>query len=426
MGWLIAIFCLIYAILCWRSLPKGLALLVFLLPTYLLRFQVLGIPFTLLEAQILILFGVFVINRIKVRQPISFSNYKWLMLAFVIIGTVAVYFSPERTAALGLWKAFIIEPILFFLVLINSIKEKVDWDRLINYIGASSLLLSILCVWQKLTGQFIPDANWAAEATRRVTGWYGYPNGVGLFLAPIVILFLGILIHDYGCYRSWLPILRIEIKKIFYIGVIVFGSVAIYFAQSEGAMVAVAIGGLLMLLVMKQTRKIGLVLLILGMLSLSLSPVRNNIIEKATFSDFSGNLRLILWQETTQMLSDNFAWGGGLANFKNAIEPYHHTVKSVEVYPHPHNVLLVFWTELGILGLIVMTLLVIQFYLNYFRVNEKNKPLYVVLLIVLLTMLVHGIVDAPYFKNDLSVWWWVVFGLSAIVVKGKESLNIDH
>ena len=39
-------------------------------------------------------------------------------------------------------------------------------------------------------------------------------------------------------------------------------------------------------------------------------------------------------------------------------------------------------------------------------------------------ILVHGLVDVPYFKNDLSVSWWILFGLSIVLLKNKKEIEI--
>jgi len=41
------------------------------------------------------------------------------------------------------------------------------------------------------------------------------------------------------------------------------------------------------------------------------------------------------------------------------------------------------------------------------------RPIFLGLLLAMLAILVHGLVDVPYFKNDLSLEFWVLAGLVA-------------
>ena len=40
------------------------------------------------------------------------------------------------------------------------------------------------------------------------------------------------------------------------------------------------------------------------------------------------------------------------------------------------------------------------------------RPLQLGVLLALMGIIVHGLVDVPYFKNDLSLEFWVLLGLS--------------
>ena len=98
--------------------------------------------------------------------------------------------SPHLRAAGGVWKAYFIEPILFLIVFVSVI----DREKLKNIfvvLGSGAFVLSCVAVYQKITGDLIPNPFWAAAATRRVTSVFPYPNALALCLAPIVILVIG-------------------------------------------------------------------------------------------------------------------------------------------------------------------------------------------------------------------------------------------
>jgi putative inorganic carbon (HCO3(-)) transporter len=151
--------------------------------------------------------------------------------------------------------------------------------------------------------------------------------------------------------------------------------------------------------------------------------IRELIISKATLSDFSGNIRLIIWRETIQMLKDHPLLGGGLANYKAAIAPYHHALKIFEVYPHAHQFLLIIWSELGVGGVMVFLLISLKKVFDYWHIRlRENKELYLILLISFVAMWIHGLVDSPYFKYDLSFLWWTMIALGVVTIRSKEKL----
>ena len=185
---LLIIYCLLFTILSWRNAKLSLALLIFALPTYLIRFKIFSIPFTLLEAMIWIVFIVWLIRNYK--KPII-TAYRWPIILLLLVAAVAIEISPNTFGALGIFKAYFLEPIMFFLVFINAIKDKKDLQPIVYALGWSALLISALAIYQKFTGWAIPNEFWAAEDTRRVTSFFGYPNAIGLYLGPIIILYTG-------------------------------------------------------------------------------------------------------------------------------------------------------------------------------------------------------------------------------------------
>ena len=235
----------------------------------------------------------------------------------------------------------------------------------------------------------------------------------------------------------------------FYVSMLVL---AIVFARSEGALVGMAVGLFALIFGLAGGRArwgIGLICLI-GLIGLMLAaPARQLIMEKATFSDLSGQIRLQQWKETWNMLKDGrLITGAGLANYQTAIKPYHQAGiffnfdndpnfrnnlvfggadykakhwQPTEIYLYPHNFFLNFWSETGLLGLIAILLILIKFFTDYLRTDQARRPLYLVLISVMIAIVVHGLVDVQYFKNDLSVLFWLVIGCAVLIQKQERA-----
>jgi O-antigen ligase len=181
--------------------------------------------------------------------------------------------------------------------------------------------------------------------------------------------------------------------------------------------------------------------------------------QKLTLNDFSGQVRKAQWAETWQMLKDDnrIITGAGLANYQKAIEPYHvpgifyndgtdkdfrlHVVfnddykrkvwRPVEIYLYPHNIILNFWTELGLVGvlLFVWIFALVIYYLSliiyHSKKNKDNAGLFLALGILgaFIVIIVHGLVDVPYFKNDLACIFWVLIALLSLLKLQQKNLS---
>jgi O-antigen ligase len=157
--------------------------------------------------------------------------------------------------------------------------------------------------------------------------------------------------------------------------------------------------------------------LLLVVTILTIPQFRNYTWQQISFQNDSGKVRISQWQETWQMLKDRPLTGAGLAGYQEMLAPYH-KAKHIEIYLYPHNLFLNFWSELSLGGLIVFFLIICKFFKDSTKqLLVTHYWLPVTLMAVMITLLVHGLVDVPYFKNDLSIFFWLLIGLSLIVPK---------
>jgi O-antigen ligase len=368
---------------------------------------------------ILILFAVWLIKSKKnAIKNLKLENWKWLIAVWLVIATMAVFISPNLRSAAGIWKAYFIEPILFLLVFTSVIKEKKDLELIFYSLGFSAFYVSAFAIYQKFTGIAIPNPFWQAEETRRVTSFYGYPNAIGLFLAPIVTLYFGWLISKFKNLDFQTIFKTKNLKKFFvicYLLFVIFTSVAaIIFARSEGAYFGIAAGLIFLGFTIKKLRwPTIMAICVLIIVILFIPPLKNYVWQQISFQNDSGKVRLLMWQESWQMLKDRPLFGAGLAGYQQTFAPYH-KAKHIEIYLYPHNLFLNFWSELGIFGLIVFILIILNFFRTGFKNLKKSKnysyELTVALMAAMVVLLVHGLVDVPYFKNDLSILFWLIIG----------------
>lgn len=323
---------------------------------------------------------------------------------FVMSATLSVAVSPEPRAALGVWRAYFIEPALFFIVLLDTITTRAQLVRLLSASVLSGVAVALVAVYQKFTGWNIPEP-WAGE--RRVTSIFPYPNAVGLYCAPLV----------------WLAVARArtawsERRTAATVAWILAGLVmitALVFSKTEAAIVALAVTAIGVGLAWSRlSRTVVAAGACVIAITLFLVPtISAPVFEKVLLRDWSGQVRIATWQETIAMVQAHPFIGAGLAGYKVAMAPYH-THEYLEIFLYPHSIVLNFWSETGLYGVISFLLICVATALLLFRAR-RDRVLSVAYTAALAMILIHGIVDVPYFKNDLSVQFWFLVGGTIIL-----------
>jgi len=128
-----------------------------------------------------------------------------------------------------------------------------------------------------------------------------------------------------------------------------------------------------------------------------------------------------MWEETSEMLNDNFIFGSGINGYQEVMQKYHIN-NYFDIFLYPHNLFLNFWVEIGLFGLIIFIIIFYKFFKNCYNYRKNNKDYSLFLIISLISLIIHGLVDVPYFKNDLSILFWLIIMLSCLLDLKKEVL----
>jgi len=437
---LLIAYCLLFAFIAWNRFNYALVLFFFLLPTYLIRFNIGPLPTTLLEMMFGIIFLIWIIKqksviRYQITKIIKENKLLFAgIILFIATATISIFTSSNLKSALGEWKAFYIEPIIMLCILVTSYKLQVTKKLKNDIIFAlilSGLATSLLAIYQHFTGWLVPYDFWQNNDTFRVTAWYGFPNGVGLFLAPIWPLALYLINQKISNFKFQISNWIIIIPCILYL---VLSPLAIFYAKSTGALIGLTAGIGILLLTYKKTRWPTILLAIVCFFSLLSFSSLSGLKDEIFFQDRSGQIRLSMWSDTVNFLKDNPITGAGLASYPEKIVPYHTTVngEGIEIFHHPHNIFLTMWVNLGLFGLIGFILIIIwsikqslSFIIYHLSPSNKTIKQYnnitIYLLSSLTIILVMGLVDSPYIKNDLAIFFWL---LPALLISNTQSQSV--
>lgn len=378
---------------------------------------------TLLEGMIIVLAVVCFVKELaektfsknlkNVYSRLRETGFFWPTLLLFLAATIAMFVSPELCAAAGIWKAYFLEAIAVFLIVLSVVKKREQLEKIFWALGISGAVISLVAIFQYITGIGVPESYLIPEA--RSTAIYGYPAAVALYLAPILVLFLGLSLKSKS-FRS---------KPYSWI-IIVLLALGLFTTQAQGAWLAVAVALLFILLFTRFRKWVlpGIVLLLILVFLIPMS--RDYVLPVITFQDVSGDVRLVLWQGTGRMIIDRPILGAGLAGFQTLYEQYKEA-KHVEYLVYPHNIILNFWVETGILGLMAICWLIVEFLRRGIKLLKKGEILALPLLAVMICFLVYGLVDAPYFKNDLAVLFWVWLAVLLVLYKiGKPKEEVKR
>jgi O-antigen ligase len=371
--------------------------------TYNIRWHIGFYPTTLLENAIILTFVIFIVEAWRQRSwPEWRTPFTLPAALFIIAGLLSIIVAPDRRAAAGLYRAYILEPIAFFFVASFVIRT---WRRALLVFGGLSVAGLVVA---------IPNIIVVLDAIRRhvqdvsvvpPVAIYQTANALALFLIPLIAVSASLVLFDQDR--------RTRIASGVFLVIALMATILSFSRGGYLALAAVAFG-----LVISHPRRRLLVpvAIVIGVLVALIPPVRRRIGFELNLTDPHNSLqgRYRLWAATLRMMKDHPIFGTGLSGFQRSINPYRGDYTEGLIYPH--NIVLNFWTETGILGVVAFGWIIVQGFLVPLRGLRHGlsqwRPLHRGVMLAMVAVLVHGLVDVPYFKNDLSLEFWTLLALT--------------
>jgi len=371
-------------------------------------------PTTLLETAIILTVVVFALETWRGHLALQWRTpFTIPALLFILAGAISVLVAPSRTAGLGLYRAYIIEPIAFAFVLMHAVTT---WRRALAVLSGFGIAGIVVGLANSILVIAALRAHTYDVTQTPPVVIYTTANALALFLGPLIAVAASLFLH--GTSRE----LRIGSGVFLLVAV---PSMLLSFSRGGYlAMAAVAVG-----LALSHRRRWLLLagLVIAGGLVSAIPPIFHRIsiefqnVGGTTFFGRAG--RLELWSATLKMLSHYPIFGAGLSGFAERIGPYWNA-NHPERFIDPHNIVLNFWVETGLLGVFAFAwLLVVVFRISWqgWKKSDSDwRPIFLGVLLAMVAIVVHGLVDVPYFKNDLSLLFWALAGIAAA---GQKTLK---
>ncbi len=350
-------------------------------------------------------------------------------------------FEGMRTA-LGILKGWIIAPVLFLIVYLARIPNNNRLLDTLNVYGFSAVALAVWALFQVSTDGYVtPDA--------RASGPFESANYLALYIVPALI-YMMIRIKDIV-----LP-LRAEEKKSFIgsffgrgdikekhpeISLFILAFLLLFLAllasKSYTGMIA-AMGGALFyfgleFLEFKSRNEQSLnpwkflagflffTVVMIGVIYV-IDPGKWQAMFRFDERN-SSSVRMEVYTVSAGLIGENWLTGIGPGQYEAMYKLHAERLLGREPYElnmlHPHNLFFAVWLNTGILGFLgFVAILVIAFKRCAFNFKKfvsskiNSAPKLRVLGTAILTgILIYGLFDTPFFKNDLSILFWIVIAI---------------
>lgn len=389
----------------------------FVFPLYFFRFRLAGIPFTALEAFCYLFFAAFLFSVFKGYRKMRWEKpARWYYLAaFVLLlgATLGVITAPHYIAlpsgllmdsqqtALGVWKGWLVAPMLYFFTFTQVIDDSEKLRKLLLYFIYSGALVALVSYGFALFGEGI-------TYDLRLSGFFESANYLSLYLAPSLLLGIYFLLHGGKLSKG---------EELYNLSSVTVMIHALFMTQSYAAVIGVfgALGLYIMVLLIRH--RMGLIKL--SMIFLALIIVFSSAVYSQKdspkfrqFLDFenrsSSTVRLEIYEISWGLLNDYPLTGVGPGLYQG-----YYQIMGPDILgqapmewniPHPHNVFFAFWLNAGLLGFLAFLALLV---LAHVRLTYP--------VIALWGIVIHGLFDTPFWKNDLAMIFWFVIGAILIL-----------
>ena len=426
-------------------LDIGLALVAFSIPFYLYPKQIFGVSLSMVEITTLLCLAAWVWQVASGKWQVAskwerpavghwslvighLRSLDFAIIFFVALSAFSLLIAENFGVAMREFRVVVFESALFYFLLRASPRppsfppkarpeprRRVGGEeggarylwRIIGALILASLIVSLIGLYQ----YFFTSDIITAEGVRRIHGVYGSPNNLGLFLGRIVPILAAVALFG-GSFR----------RRAIYCLIALPVALCLYLTYSRGAWLLGLPAAFIFLGLMRGRKALFISLFVILVIALSLLPLIGTERLASIFNTQSGTtfLRLKLWQGSLNMIRDHPLFGVGLDNFLYQYRTRYVLPEAWEELDlsHPHNIVLDYWTRLGILGVIAIGWLQFAFFGKALRLYRKLgdrdlKALLLGLMASMVAFLAHGLIDNSYFLVDLAFVFFLTLGVVA-------------
>lgn len=368
-----------------------LALNLFFLQSYLIRFHLGTYPTNLQEILIALQICAF-LYATPFKQILKALSKHWILWSFAIMTLISVLTVPiENRLDFLRHGKFLFSALILSFIFIETFREKIERDAAIRIMGIGALIFGIASLFYNLLGYNITHDN-------RLLGPLDSAVYMAFYLTPFFIYFTIRFLENTKqkkdlLFAIMLGLLILATKSMGAIGASFIVLLIYTFKRSQ-------IG-----ILRKKITKIAIA--IIGIIAVA-TIFYSKVLPAFQTNYSSLNERGEIWKTSMHILEDpkTLIFGAGFGQFQTK---YQTNVEAAIGRPpldyivlQPHNIFLLFIMQYGSLGLIFITIciwLTIKRILKF----QGHPTIEIIAAFMLLYFFIHGLIDTPIFKNDLLI-----------------------
>jgi len=385
-----------------------------LFPTYTIRFNLLGLPLNLLlvySGLVIVLLGIWIIRNQLWLEFIKncklHRNFLIIIGAFFISGILSLFSNTFSQNKAGEFVVLFLEPLALYFGF-KYIFQKVPPAKELFTRGlyVCVAIAGWYALFQYVTLIGLPTAFQGNDIEpKRALSFFEYPNAYALFIAPALAYLLpGVLEMIKALSKdNW----KNYVYPLFAWS---FGVIGFILSLSRGGWLGLAAASLLAVILIgnKRLKYLTVLVVVAASIIVCVTPNLRYRIVLPFLGEKSAVSRVSLWDTAKKMIQDDPILGKGLLGYSQNFAEYN-TDPGLLHHKYPHNIWLTLWVDTGILGLLSFSIILIWLAVNGLRKRTVRYKLGILFFVVALAF--HGLVDVPYFKNDLAVFFWLVLSV---------------
>ncbi|PID52683.1 MAG: hypothetical protein CR972_00545 [Candidatus Moraniibacteriota bacterium] len=367
-------------------------LTILVIPFYQLRFFVFNISISILSFFLLLFCTFFYFIFHNTSQKKISKNIFFIFCILFIFSFIPSLFLYPNTHAFGVFIEWIFLPTISGLLLWYYGFKKNSHNFILFCLLLLSLSVSIASLLLFIENFVTYD--------HRLSAFFLSPNHLAMFIAPF--LFTNIAFFIKTSYK---------IFKVLCVIAIFSCASTLFFTQSFSTIFAICASFFIIFSILIKKKKVFILLTTLLLITLcSLAFLKfdnsNIIFERNSFSS-----RIMIWNTSLHLIQKNPLFGYEIDNFQtiylNAQPLY--TPYLEWAVPTPHNIFLNLLISGGFFALFSFcTLCAYILYSGYMFYIQNKKPYIIFIYGSFLTILFCGLFDTPFWKNDLSIIFWII------------------
>ncbi len=316
--------------------------------------------------------------------------------------------------------------ILFYFIVINTIRTRQQWMAMIKLFLISAFAVAAYGVLQNFIGVSSTESWLDEEMFKsievRVYSFFNNPNVLGEFLVMTIPVTLAVI---WGKMR--------QEHKVFFGVIFIAMAACMIFTWSRGAWLGMVLACAIFFAIMDRR---WVFLGILGVMALPLLLVITNntaILERflsiGNTADSSTAYRVSIWQAATKIIRDFWVPGIGIGSeaFKMVYPVY--SLSGADFALHSHNLYLQIWVEMGIIGIVSLFAMIFMLIRQTFsakittlRKTDSAAKIVIALGAGILGFLFQGLTDYVWYNYKILMIFWIMI---ALAISGANIVKND-